>query len=363
MGVARDAVAADAGPRVEGHEAVRLGRRGVDDLHDVQLEHARDLRQLVGERDVDRPEGVLHQLGHLGSAGRRHLVHGVRVPGERSGGLVRTAPGGPAHDAGHGLVAVPVVARVDALGAEGHCDVLAGNQTALGQRADQEVGGAADVRRRGQDQRLAGYGVLDDRRAGATQDREVGDQVLVDRRGHADDDGPGLLQAGGVDGEVEAAGRGLQGGAQPVVVGREQIHVSGLDIREPGGARIDPEHPPAGGMEGERGGQADVAEADDPDVVPEAGHRGHRVRRCGRSRFGRRLQRRVSERRSGRGHRFSSEVGIRRSGEHGAGEAAADHRSDRPGMHASSAVEVGPAHSGGRRKEKNTSRTTVIHIT
>ena len=221
-----------------------------------------------------------YQLRHLGRLRSTTTWCTVGAyPASTAAALLGAARGWPRRRPGARLVAEPVVARVDALGAEGHADVArrpSSPRSASG--LDQEVVGAADVRRRGEDQRLAGPAcsttdaqarrriVRSGTRCSSTG---VGTQTMTVRAS---------LQAGGVDGELEAAGRGLQGGAQPLVVGREQIHVSGLDVGEPGGARIDPEHPPAGGVEGERGGQADVAEADDPDVVPEAGRRGHRVR-------------------------------------------------------------------------------------
>ena len=66
-----EAVAAHARARIEAHEAERLGRRGVDDLVDVDVHPVGQARQLVDERDVDRAEDVLQQLGHLGDLGGR----------------------------------------------------------------------------------------------------------------------------------------------------------------------------------------------------------------------------------------------------------------------------------------------------
>ena len=58
------------GPGLEAHEAERLGRGGVDDLPDVDPHPVGEHRQLVDERDVDRAEDVLQQLGELGDLGR-----------------------------------------------------------------------------------------------------------------------------------------------------------------------------------------------------------------------------------------------------------------------------------------------------
>ena len=69
--VDRQAVAAHPGTGLEAHEPVGLGRGRVDDLPDVDSHPLGEDRQLVDERDVDRAEDVLEQLGHLGGLGRR----------------------------------------------------------------------------------------------------------------------------------------------------------------------------------------------------------------------------------------------------------------------------------------------------
>ena len=70
-GIDRQAVAAHPRPGLEAHEPVRLGRGGVDDLPDVDAHALGEYRQLVDERDVDRAEDVLEQLGQLGRLGGR----------------------------------------------------------------------------------------------------------------------------------------------------------------------------------------------------------------------------------------------------------------------------------------------------
>jgi hypothetical protein len=57
----------DAGAGVEtGMKPNGLDAARVDDLPDVDAEVLAQDRQLVDQRDVDVPEGVLEQLGHLG---------------------------------------------------------------------------------------------------------------------------------------------------------------------------------------------------------------------------------------------------------------------------------------------------------
>src|SRR5450759_5697218 len=61
-----DAVSADARSRVERHEAIWLSLGSFDDLPDIHVHLFAQDRKLVDERDVDEPEGVLKQFGHLG---------------------------------------------------------------------------------------------------------------------------------------------------------------------------------------------------------------------------------------------------------------------------------------------------------
>ena len=70
--VDRQAVTADAGARREPHEPERLRRGGVDHRPDVDAELVAVDRELVDQRDVDVPEGVLQQLRELGLAGAGH---------------------------------------------------------------------------------------------------------------------------------------------------------------------------------------------------------------------------------------------------------------------------------------------------
>ena len=70
-----NAMAPDAGPRIERLEPERFGCRRLDDLPQVDVELVRELRHLVDEGDVHRPIGVLQQLRHLGGPSRRHDVN------------------------------------------------------------------------------------------------------------------------------------------------------------------------------------------------------------------------------------------------------------------------------------------------
>ena len=64
----RDAVAAEAGAGIKGHEAEGLGGGGVDDFPDIDIHAQAEHFQLVDQRDVDAAENIFEQLGHFGGA-------------------------------------------------------------------------------------------------------------------------------------------------------------------------------------------------------------------------------------------------------------------------------------------------------
>ena len=67
-------MAAQARPRIKGHEAKGLGFGGVDHLPNVNAHGGIDDLQFVDQGDIDAAEYVLRQLGRLGGAagGNRH---------------------------------------------------------------------------------------------------------------------------------------------------------------------------------------------------------------------------------------------------------------------------------------------------
>ncbi len=58
-------MSADAGARVEGLEAERLGGRRLDHLPDIDAHGFADLLELVDQRDVHAAVDIFEQLGHL----------------------------------------------------------------------------------------------------------------------------------------------------------------------------------------------------------------------------------------------------------------------------------------------------------
>ena len=126
----RNAVAAEAGARIEGHEAERLGRRGLDDFPDVEAEPVAHQRDFVDQADVHHPERVLEQLDHLGRLRRADRHDGF----DRRAVEQRRQLGGLAADAAdhfrHVVRVERRVARIDALRREGEEEIDAGLQPA-----------------------------------------------------------------------------------------------------------------------------------------------------------------------------------------------------------------------------------------
>ena len=252
--VDRDAVAADARTGVEDVDA-RVLVRDSDDLGDVHAADAADLGELVGEGDVDRAEGVLDDLGHLGCA-------------DVGDGDLALAEAGV--DLGHGLAHLGVVcadgavvvqklvdhvARDDALGGVDELDVVAAG---LGQqRAHEAVDGVGRDGRLDDEHGALGRD-LEDGLAGSHDVARVDLLVeLVVGRGDRDDIGVADLVVGGeLDASLQGVGEQLvqalllEGGLAGVERGDELFVVVGAnDLHAVGGHH-------------ESGGEADVAETD-----------------------------------------------------------------------------------------------------
>ena len=200
----RQAVATHPGARLEAHEAERLGRRGVDDLPDVDPHPVRQDRQLVDERDVDRAEDVLQQLGQLRDLrrgdGDERLAHAaVEVEGSL-GALACEA----ADELGRVADREVRAAGIDALGREREREVLARVQTRLLQQRHQMLARRAGEGGRLEHDELALADHAGQRLGGGEQRSEVGLAVAVERRGDADEDRLGLVQLDGAGGEGEA---------------------------------------------------------------------------------------------------------------------------------------------------------------
>lgn len=149
---------------------------------------------------------------------------------------------------------------VDALGAERHKHVLAGDQTAAAQRLDQQVLSASHIGGGGQHDRLPRSGHLDHRGAGPGQRGQVRDQMGVDRGRHADQNRVHRAQ------RARLRGQGQQFRAQEPIqtgaVGGEQVHLLSLDRGETSLTDVTTQHRDTGLGEAKGGGQPDVPEPD-----------------------------------------------------------------------------------------------------
>ena len=256
------AVTAHPRARLEAHEPVGLGRRRLDDLPDVDAHAVGEDRQLVDERDVDRAEDVLQQLGHL-----RHLGGGDAddVVGDHAVQRLRAiaARGGEAADDLRG-VAQRVVrpAGVDALGREGEVEIAPRGQARLLQQRQQALARRAGVGRRLEHDELAGLQHPRQGAAGVQQRAEVGLAVGGQRGRHADEHRLGVGELGRARGRMDALQARLQ------ALGRDVLDVGAPVTQRLDLARVDVEADDVPARLGERDGerQTDVAESDDADA-------------------------------------------------------------------------------------------------
>ena len=124
----RDAVPAQAGARVEAHEAERLGLRRVDHFPDVDVHPLAEQLQLVDQGDVHAAEDVLQELGHLRLAGPLHRHDLGDGGGVQRRGKLRALPRIATHHFRDGGGVEARVSRVLALGREGEVEVEPGAQ-------------------------------------------------------------------------------------------------------------------------------------------------------------------------------------------------------------------------------------------
>ncbi len=159
------------------------------------------------------------------------------------------------------------VARVDALGGKGEEEVRARLQARGLQRRQQDVARRTGPRRRLEDDELTGLQACRDRLCRGVDRSEVRQAVLVQRGGHADDDGLAVAQD-------------LGGGAWLEPVGDEVGHLVVADVvnvrlaRAQAGdlalAGVETGHLHPGGHRLDHERQAHVTEPDDAEVVLKA---------------------------------------------------------------------------------------------
>ena len=192
-GIDGNAVPAQPRPRVEGHEAERLGLGGVDHFPQIDVHPLAEQLHLVDQRDVHAAEDVLQQLGQLRFAGplhRHHLGDGAGV--ERAGHLGALARESAYH-LGNRRGVEARVSRVLALRREGEEEVHARAQPGeLFQDGLHHFLGGAGIGGALEHHQLAGAHVGPDRARGVLDVRHVRLAVRVQRRGHAHDQRVGL---------------------------------------------------------------------------------------------------------------------------------------------------------------------------
>src|ERR1035437_5614146 len=174
-----------------------------------------------------------------------------------------TLGGHPADHPGHDLLGMARVARIDPLRADCDEDVAPDLEAPRGERRGQHRPGRADVGGAGQDDRLADHRVLDDRAAGGFEDAQVGHEVVIDRRRHADHDRPRTRQQRRVGRQLEALA--TQEIAQPAGILRDEIHALCANGPEAFLADVDSEDILATLDEGQGAGQANIAKTKDRD--------------------------------------------------------------------------------------------------
>ena len=253
------------GPGRERHEPERLGRRGVDDLPDVEAHPLAQQRELVDEGDVDVAEDVLEQLGQLGGVRRGDLDDLLLMFRSRAAARAVRLGGRAADEARHALAGAGRIARVDPLGREGEVEVAAGDEPGLLERLAERTGRRARERRR-----------LEDRPAGPRAGRRGSSsaaEITGPRSGSlVDVIGVGtqtkIASASGswrVRRRDDSAGRTPRprpGGRSDVVDRRR----AGVQLGDRGRVGVDALDREPGLDEGDGQRQADVAEADDRDT-------------------------------------------------------------------------------------------------
>ncbi len=263
VGIDGDAVPADARGGVVREEAVGLARGSFGDLDRVEPVCGARFGELERERDVHGAERVLVELDELGGLGRGDVVQVLAGVAQHGGGALGALGCGPAEHARGLELLVVGDSGIDALGRERNEHVLSDAQPALAERLHEQLAGGADVRRRGQHERLAGARMAHDLGAGVAQDLEVGAQLLVDGGRDADQHEVGRVERLDAIGEHEPVALEVLG--EIALFGLQQLGAAATDRAEAGAGDVDPDDPAAGVAQRDRGWQADVAEADDGD--------------------------------------------------------------------------------------------------
>ena len=262
-GVDRDAMSAEARAGIEGHEAEGLGARGLDHLPDVDAHRLINELQLVHERDIDRTEDVLGELHRLGGpcvANRHHALDELPIERFRRCGSARTVASHHLGDARGGEIGI---ARILPLGRIGDEQCFLRDEPAPLQDRLQYLGGRARIGGGFQHDELTLPQMREQRFGGGDDIGKIGLAVAAERGRHADENGVRFAEPGNVGGGLEAVSAHF---LDRSVRNMPEIRFAGIQL--PRFYRIDviaDDAIPRGG-ERARQRQADIAEADHPDL-------------------------------------------------------------------------------------------------
>ena len=216
-------------------------------------------RQFVDQRDVDRAEDVLEQLGQLRRLGRAHGHDLVADQAVEVDCALRAHLGQAAHDLRRGADGEVLAAGVHALGREGQREVAARGQARLLEHGQQPLARGARVRRGLEHDELPRPQHPREGLGGVDQRAEVGLAVDGQRRRDAQQHRVGVRQRPHPRGRFEQVADPLQLSARNVLdvglSGLQHGHLAGVDVHgDDALTRV---------RKGDREREADVAHADD----------------------------------------------------------------------------------------------------
>ncbi len=262
-GVDRDAVAAEAGSGVERGEAEGLGGGGADDLPDIDVHRVGDDLEFVDEADVDSAVDVFQQFGQLRDLAGADGDDGVEGRFVKRDANVQTGRGVTADDLGDVGGGEFRIAGILALRGVNHEHRFPGDQPAGDHAGDHFFVGGPGIGGALQRKDGTGFQMRDDGVEGVADVGKIRFEMMVQRGGHAENDGIRLGDAGEIRGGIESPGSERLGdlGCGDVLdvalAAQEMLLLRFVDIKA--------DDPESGSGVGEEEGKTDVAEADNGD--------------------------------------------------------------------------------------------------
>ena len=271
-------MSAQARPRIKRHEAKRFGARGGDDVPDINVHGGINALEFVDEGDVDGAENIFEQLGGLG---RPAIGHGNEVTDGAAIHLLRqrqTIRRETANDLGNVRYLALRVGGVFAFRRKGEMKIRAGAQAGtMFQHSAQFILGGAGIGSGFEHDQLPALKMGREAAAGGEHKGEIGRTVFPQRRGHANENGGGVLDLREISGGVELAGLDelldVGGGNVP------DIAAAGGEGGDFAAVNVQSEHAHSAARELQAQGQPHVTESYNGDVhagsvsLPETGCR------------------------------------------------------------------------------------------